>query len=218
MSSKVLKAYLSIIILSLFSSYIQPQSIDSLAGNWLLVKNARQWDVDLRFDRDYKFYVQRHLSASYSYALNGDTLISYLQNTYPDSETVVDTSYITVKKDTIVRTYMKSGQKNSIYMIRDKSYQGREEDADNPLIGQWKWTYPSKDTALEIFHNDHAWDFSVSGKMNTGHFEVNKDTLIMIYNDKKGTKREHTFWLEKNLLGIKDLKTNKEYLYKRAKE
>ncbi len=194
-----------------------PQSTDSLIGKWELIKNTRQWDVDLQFRGNRNFSVQRHLAANYSYQLKGDTLISFLQSSYPDSETIIDTSFITVKKDTIIRTYRKSGKTNSLYMIKDNSYSEPGHEPVNALIGRWKWTYPSKDTAVEIFHNDQTWDFSVTGKMNTGHFEVNKDTLTMIYNDKKKTKRVHTFWVQGNMMSIRDLKTNKEYLYRRTK-
>ncbi len=208
---------LVILLFLSFTSYLSPQSADSLLGNWKLIKNARQWDVDLRFGGSGNFYVQRHLSARYSYQLNGDTLVSFLQSSYPDSELIVDTSFITVKKDTVIRTYIKSGKTNSLRMIKDNSYPVPENKKTNPLIGRWKWTYPSKDTAVEVFHNDQTWDFSVTGKMNTGHYEVDKDTLTMIYNDKKETERIHTFWIQGNMMGIRDLKTNKEYLYRRTK-
>ncbi len=214
--SKFLLAVL-LIFLSVTAS-LRPQSVDSLVGNWELIKNAAQWDVNIKFKENQDFFVQRHLSAKYSYQLNGDTLISFLQRTYPDSETIIDTSFITVRNDTIIRTYEKSGQKNSIHMIRDTSYDYPGDSMENPLIGRWKWTYPSRDTAVETFLNDHTWDFSVTGRIYDGHFEVNKDTLTMIYNDKKKTKRVHTFWLQENMLGIKDLETNKEYLYRRIKK
>ncbi len=201
-----------------FTSQLFSQSADSLAGNWELIKSARQWDVDLRFEKNKNFYVQRHLSAKYDYQLKGDTLISFLQKTYPDSETIVDTSFITVKNDTIIRTYVKKGKTNSIYMIKDPDYSVHANEARNPLIGRWKWKYPSKDTAVEVFHKDQTWDFSVIGKKITGHYEIDKDTLTMIYDDKKNTKREHTFWIQENMMGIKDLQTNKEFLYRRTKQ
>ncbi len=208
---------LVLLILFSFTSYLFPQNVDSLVGNWELIKNERQWDVDLRFEADMSFYVQRHLSAKYSYKLNADTLISFLLSSYPDSETIVDTSLITVKTDTIVRTYNKSGNINSINLVRDKSYKVPENEAGNPLIGRWKWVYPSKDTAVETFYNNQTWDFSVTGRMNEGYFEVDKDTLTMIYNDKKKTKKNHTFWIQQDMMGIRDLKTNKEYLYRRTR-
>lgn len=214
-----IKSLLLLFVLSLsISSILFPQSADSLVGHWELIKNARQWDVDLRFEKNMNFTVQRHLSAQYSYQLKGDTLISFLQNTYPDSELVVDTSIITVKNDTIVRTYTKSGETNSIHMIKDNTYHTPDYKKGDPLIGRWKWTYPSKDTAVETFNNDQTWNFYVIGKLNTGHYEVNKDTLTMIYNNKKNTKRVHTFWIQQDMMGIKDLKTKKEYLYKRDKQ
>jgi len=194
------------------------QSIDSLVGNWELIKNARQWDVSLRFHENKSFFVQRYLSAEYDYQLKGDTLVSFLHHSYPDSETVVDTSLVTVKTDTIVRTYTKAGNTNLIKMIRDKSYQVPGSKDHDPLIGRWKWEYPSKDTAYETFHNDKTWDFSITGKPNSGHYEVNKDTLTMIYDDVKNTKRIHTFWIEGGLMGIRDVKTGKEYLYRRTKQ
>lgn len=210
--------FLLLIIFLSTNTDLRPQSVDSLIGHWQLIKNADQWDVDLRFEDNMKFSVRRHLYAEYSYQLNGDTLISSLLKTYPDSEIVIDTSFITIKKDTIIRNYKKSGQANSIHMLRDTSYSVPAAKSANPLVGRWKWKYPSKDTAVETFYNDGTWDISVTGRKYEGHFEVNKDTLTMIYNNKKKTKRVHTFWLQENMLRIKDLNTNKEYLYKRTKQ
>ncbi len=213
-----LKSSLTVLFIFLsFPSYLFSQSVDSLVGNWELIKNSRQWDVDLRFRENREFFVQQHLYAKYKYELNGDTLISFLQTSYPDSETIIDTSFITVKKDTIIKTYSKSGKTNTIVMIKDKSYPKPKKKTSNPIVGRWKWMYPSKDTAVETFHNDKTWDFSVSKKMYSGNWEVNRDTLVMTYDNTKKTKKLHTFWIQENMLGIRDLKTDKEYLYRRTK-
>ena len=188
---------------------------DTLAGKWKLLNEPGKWTVELNFEKSGSFSVQRFISAKYKYHLNGDTLISSLFAPQSDSITAIDTSFVTINSDTLLNSYYKEKVKYTKVMVRDGDY-NTAKNKKNPLIGRWKWNYPTKELAIETFNNNGTWDLEIIGTKYTGDYKVNSDTLTMIYNNKKNTSLLHTFEIMGNLLKIRDLKTEKEYLYKKS--
>lgn len=207
------------LILIIFLNYLpfaySQDSLNILSGEWRLLNQPGKWEVKLIFKRSGDFTVQRFLSADYTYKLDGNRLISVLNKPDSDSVTVIDTSYIKLNSDTLLVSYYKNGIKTTKAMLRDVDTL-KKNKSESTIIGRWTWRYPTKELAVETFNDDGTNQISIIGNIYEGNYIINSDTLNMIYDNKNHTNKLHTFWLQGNLLGIKDLKTNNEYLYKKV--
>jgi hypothetical protein len=206
---------ISLIVLNYLPFAYAQDSLDVLNGEWRLLNQPGNWEVKLIFKRSGDFTVQRYLSADYTYKLDGNRLITVLNKPDSDSAMVVDTSYIKLNGDTLLVSYYKNGIKTTKSMLRDVDSL-KKNKSDSTIIGRWTWRYPTKELAVETFSDDGSYQITILGTIYEGNYVVNSDTLNMIYNNKNHTNKMHTFWVKGKLLGIRDLKTNNEYLYKKT--
>src|SRR4030067_845111 len=199
-----------------FHNYqIYAQGLNQLIGKWESVDMNDQIGTQIEFKENNKFILIHILIADYKYVLNGNILISYLEKDTPVKKVLIDTSYLEIKPDTIVRRYNRVGWKDTVIMIRDKSFDGNSDNKENVLIGKWKWVYPAGDTATSIFYNSGLWHFYVPQNYSTGNYSVIGDTITINFDNNKN-KQVDTYWVEGNLLRLKNLNMNKESLFRRV--
>ena len=205
--------FIVFVLLCNLSSNAQNLNYD-LIGTWESVDIVNQKRIQISFVSDSNFVIKNMLIADYKYEINGNMLISRLEKNDTTKKPIIDTSYLIIKPDTIIRSYNRLGWKDTVTMIRvafpDSYVQNR-----NPLLGVWKWVYPAGDTAVASFLDDGSWHFSVPLDAYFGTYSVNGDTLKTTLNNSiKEEKR--TFWIEGNLLVLQDKITGKQYLCRRV--
>ena len=207
-----------VLIIFCMNNLIAAQNQDSsLFGKWQSVDVKKRMSTQLEFLNNNKVIFNQVLIADYKYVVKNNMLIDYIAKPYPQKGTIVDTSYFIAKQDTIIRWYNRGGWKDTVTMIRDKKYPESSGRKSNPFLGKWKWQYPTKDTAAGIFKNNGTWHFSLPQNIITGTYLIKKDTLEMNFGKKKN-KQTGVYWTKGNLLELRDLSSNHQYLYRRIKD
>ena len=205
---------IAILVCAGYSFRIQPDKPD-IIGKWDSVDSQPPKMIRIEFKTDNVFIYTNMLVADYKYRLEGNLLISSLEKEYPVKKILIDTSYLQISQDTIIRSYNRLGWKDTVMMIKDKSYKVDGGPYSNPLVGKWKWAYPMGDTATAIFKNDSTWHFSYPQDVYEGTYNIKKDTLSVKMNN--GQKvRLRTYKVEGKLLELKDLESGNQSLYRRA--
>ncbi len=214
-----MKLFFNPIILSLillFNNLIFAQEINNkLIGNWESVDLKNQISMKIEFKEDNKFILSNVLVADYQYTLKENMLISRFEKDTPVKKVFIDTSYLEIKQDTIIRSYNRLGWKDTVVMIRDKNFEVNSEAKKNAIVGKWKWAYPAGDTATSVFYNNGSWHFYVPQNYSTGSYSVSSDTITLTF-DNNAVKEIDTYWVEGNLLQLKNLNENKEYLFRKV--
>jgi hypothetical protein len=192
------------------------QSINNalLTGTWESVNTVNQKRTQISFGSDNNFVLKYLLVADYHYEVHKNLLISYLQRDDTTKKPIIDTSFLIIKPDTIIRSYNRLGWKDTVTMVR-VAYPDKKTKDKNPLLGTWKWTYPAGDTAVSSFFDDGNWHFSVPLNTYFGTYSVNGDTLKTIFNF-NSEEQKKTFWIEGDLLALQDIISGKQYLYRRV--
>ena len=203
-------------VCTLYSFLIQPDHPD-IIGKWDSVDSQPPKMIRIEFKTDNEFVYTNMLIADYKYKLEGNLLICSLEKKYPVKKILIDTSYLQIKKDTIIRSYNRLGWKDTVLMIKDMSYKVDGGQDSNPLTGKWKWAYPMGDTATAIFRNNGMWHFSYPQDIYKGTYKINKDTLSIKMNN-GGKAQIKTYKVEGKLLELKDLESGNQSLYRRAVE
>jgi hypothetical protein len=212
---KKLSFVLSFLLLSSLS-YAQ-NSQASLIGKWQSVYLIHRKAQQFEFKKNGAIIVNQILIADYKYKIKNNMLIDFLKADYAPGGIIIDTSYMRIKQDTIIRWYNRQGWKDTVAMIKDKDFIIKTKNKNNPLLGKWNWLYPTKDTATGIFQNDSTWRFQVLQNFNYGTYIVKGDTLKLSFQKGK-IKRNKTFWIKGKLLEIKDTRTGNETLFKKIKD
>ncbi len=205
---------ISIIYSAVISVFSQTNNTD-LIGKWESLNSKPPNAVQLEFKTGNEFIFIDFLVADYKYRIEGNLLISSIEKEYPQKKILIDTSYLQVKPDMIIRSYNRLGWKDTVTMIRDRSYPIDSGKANNFIIGKWKWAYPMGDTATAVFNNDGTWHFSVPKDIYKGVYEMKQDTLS-IKNNNSSNSEQYTFKVEGKLLELKDLRSGNQFLYRRA--
>ena len=188
-----------------------------IIGKWDSVDSNSQKIIRIEFEPDNVFTLTNYLVADYKYKLVGNLLISKLEKEYPVKKVIIDTSYVVIKKDTIIRSYNRLGWKDTIKMVRDRSFKLSGDQSKNPILGKWKWAYPMGDTATSVFYPDGTWHFSYPQDVYKGVYKIYQDTLSISVNE--GSKEQlKTFKVEGNLLELKDLESGNDFLYRKVQE
>jgi hypothetical protein len=187
-----------------------------LEGKWESVDINNQRGILLYFNSNNIFTLNHILVADYTYEIQNNMLISLLKSA-DSNKTIIDTSFLVIKTDTIIRYYNRLGWKDSVIMIKtglnpvDSSY------ADNPMVGNWRYRYPTGDTAFSTFYNDGRWHFYLPMDKYSGTYSISGDTLVTNFEGSE-VKQKRLYWIEGNLLGLKDINAKNEYLYRRLIE
>jgi hypothetical protein len=203
--------------LSVFILLFASGKDNDIIGKWDSVDSNSPKLIRIEFGPDSVFTLTNFLVADYQYKIVGNLLISKLEKEYPQKMVIIDTSYLVIKKDRIIRSYNRLGWKDTVTMVRDKSYKLDPEKSGNPIVGKWKWAYPMGDTATSVFYPDGRWHFSYPQDIYKGVYKVNHDTLsISMKADSK--EQLKTFKVEGKLLELKDLETGNDFLYRKVEE
>lgn len=186
-----------------------------LIGKWESVDSKPPKLLIIEFKADNDFVLTNLLVADYKYKLEGSLLISTIEKEYPQKKIIIDTSYLQIKQDTIIRSYNRLGWKDTVTMIRDRNYKVKSQKSDNIMVGKWKWAYPMGDTATAVFNNNGTWHFSYPQDIYKGVFNVNTDTLS-VKLDNSSKAQISTYRVEGKLLVLQDLKTGNQILYRKV--
>lgn len=187
---------------------------NKLIGKWESVVKKYEKINRLVFDADNNFSIQSFITADYRYKLKGDVLIKYFDKTYPIKKSIVDTSYLVIKPDTIFRKYGRGKWTKQVVMIRDRKY--KVKDKQNPLIGRWYWKYPAGHTAVSTYNSNGTMHLFVPRDKYKGKYITQKDTLKVTF-EKVDKKQIMTYSIDGKLLSLKYLGTESEELYKKIK-
>ncbi len=205
--------YLLLFFLLTAITVLAQDKTSRLEGKWESAVLKNQKGILISFGEDSVFTLSHVLSADYKYELNKNTLISYLQNA-DENKTTIDTSFVLIKPDTIVRWYNRLGWKDTVVMIKTGMNAFDSTGNDNPMAGNWKYKYPTGDTAYSTFYKSGIWHFYLPMDRYEGTYSVSGDTLITEF--KNGENRQkRIFWIQGNLLGLRDINSDSEYLYRR---
>jgi len=199
---------------SVISVFSQTDNLD-LTGKWESMNSKPPNAVQVEFKTNNELILTNFLVADYKYKIEGNLLISSIEKEYPQKKILIDTSYLQIRKDTIIRSYNRLGWKDTVTMIRDKSYLVDSGQANDFMIGKWKWAYPMGDTATAIFNNNGTWHFSYPKDIYKGTYEIKHDTLS-IKKDNNSNAELYNFKIEGKLLELKDLRSGNQFLYRRA--
>ena len=205
--------YIVFVLLCNLSSNAQNLNYD-LIGTWESVDLVNKKRIQISFESDNNFVIKNMLIADYKYEINDNILISHLQQNDANKKSIIDTSYLIIKPDTIIRSYNRLGWKDTVTMIR-VAVSDSKVQKKNPLLGIWKWVYPAGDTAVASFSDDGSWHFSVPFDTYFGTYSVNGDTVKTILNN-NSKEQKRIFWIEGNLLALQDLVSGKQYLYRKV--
>ncbi len=202
------------VLFFLFVSFSFQNDNNKLIGKWESVVKKYEKINRLTFNANNKFSIQSFITSDYRFKLKGNVLIKFLDITYPAKKTIVDTSYLIIKQDTIFRKYGRGKWTNEVIMIRDKSYKVR--DKNNPLIGRWRWKYPAGHTAISTYYKNSTMHLLVPRDKYNGKYETKKDTLEVTL-ESVDRKQVMTYSIEGDLMSLKYLGTGNEELYKKIK-
>jgi len=212
-----MKSFCLIILSLVINIAVMAQANNSkLEGKWESVDIKNQRGILISFNSNNIFSLSHTLVADYKYELRKNQLISSLQSDDPD-KSIIDTSNLVIKTDTIIRSYNRLGWKDTVIMLKTGSVSADSVNINNPLVGNWKYKYPTGDTAYSTFYSDGRWHFYLPLDKYKGNYSVSGDTLITNF-DESEMKQKRIYWIEGNLLGLKDLHTNGESLYRRLLE
>ncbi|HEY6907622.1 MAG TPA: hypothetical protein VI230_09130 [Ignavibacteriaceae bacterium] len=187
-----------------------------LEGKWESVDINNQRGILLHFDSGNVFTLNHILAADYTYEIKKDMLISTLKN-IDSNKTIIDTSFLIIKTDTIIRYYNRLGWKDSVIMIKTGLIPDDSSAFDNPIAGTWRYRYPTGDTAFSTFYSDGRWHFYLPMDKFSGTYTISRDTLVTNFEGSE-VKQKRLYWIEGNLLGLKDINAKNEYLYRRLIE
>ncbi len=201
-------------IILIYSTSIFAQNLNSaLIGEWESVTMVGQKVSHLKFSPDGKITMQQFIEADYKYKLKGNLLFQTFHTNFPISKTIIDTNYLTVKKDTIYRKYGKLYWSTTVKMVRDKSF--KLSSKINPLVGKWLWKYPAGHIATSIYFNNGTMHLSVPRDKYFGNYSISGDTLKVTLGNK--TTISSNIRIKGKLLIIKNIKTGNKEIYKRVK-
>lgn len=211
-----IKIIIVLIVISVSGIPVFSQTNSSeLIGIWEAVNYKPPKALQIEFKSNNELVLTNLLVADYKYRIEGNVLISSIEKEYPVKKIIIDTSYLQIKKDTIVRRYNRLGWKDTVTMIRDRGYKPDSGTADNFIVGKWKWAYPMGDTATAVFNNNGTWHFSYPQDIYDGVYSIKKDTLSIKLNS-SSKEQIHTFQIEGKLLELKDLKSGNQFLLRRV--
>ncbi len=214
---KNMKSFCVLILIVIINLTVLAQSNNSkLEGKWESVNIKNQRGILIYFDSKNIFTLSHILVADYTYEIKDNMLISVLKN-FDSNKTIIDTSFLVIKSDTIVRFYNRLGWKDSVVMIKTGSNSIDSSNIDNPIVGNWRYRYPTGDTAYSTFYSDGRWHFYLPMDKYSGTYSISGDTLVTNFNDNE-EKQKRVYWIEGNLLELKDINANSEYLYRRLIE
>ena len=210
-----MKIYILIVFGLLCNLSLNAQNTNyALIGTWESVDIVNQKEIQISFGKDSGFVIEHLLVADYKYEIIDNMLISSLKQNDGAKKTIIDTSYLIIKPDTIIRCYNRLGWRDTVTMIRVGLTQNKTENK-NPLLGMWKWAYPAGDTAVSSFFDNGSWHFSVPLDKYFGTYSVSGDTIKTIFNN-DSEKQKRIFWIEGNLLALRDIVSGRQYLYRKV--
>ncbi len=201
-----------IIILFTYCSIIGQEKKSDLIGKWKSVEKRNEKITLLVFTTKNEFTMQPVIVADYKYKIKGNLLLRFFHKTYPIKKTIIDTSYLIFKPDTIIRKYGKGNWTNTVTMVRAKN--SERDSGKDPLIGTWLWDYPAGHTAKSIYRKNGTMHLAVPRDKYEGHYSVNNDTIKIVLNKNKA-KIIYTYWTKGKLLSLKNLEHGNEELFKR---
>ena len=94
--------FIVFVLLCNLSSNAQNLNYD-LIGTWESVDIVNQKRIQISFVSDSNFVIKNMLIADYKYEINGNMLISRLEQNDTTKKPIIDTSYLIIKPDTILR-------------------------------------------------------------------------------------------------------------------
>lgn len=195
-------------------SVLSQTNTSELIGRWESVNYRPPKALQMEFKKNNEFVLTNLLVADYKYRVEGNMLISSLERDQPVKKIIIDTSYLQIKQDTIVRSYNRLGWKDTVTMIRDRNFHADSGGAENFIVGKWKWAYPMGDTATAVFSNNGTWHFFYPQDIYDGTYNIKNDTLSIKLNA-NSKARIHTFKIEGKLLELKDIKSGNQFLYRK---
>lgn len=211
-----MKSCCTLVLCLIFNMIVLAQvNNPNLGGKWESINIKNQRGLLISFDSGNVFSLSHILVADYKFEIKKNMLISVLKT--DSDKTIIDTSFLVIKTDTIIRSYNRLGWKDSVVMIKTGLNSIDSTNFNNPIVGNWKYRYPTGDTAYSTFYNDGRWHFYLPMDKYTGTYSISGDTLVTNFNSSED-QQKRVFWIEGNLLGLRDINSNNEYLYKRLIE
>lgn len=177
-----IKNIFSITLFLLSSFNIPAQKTSNLTGTWELVEQPNTMGIELLFTDDNTVFLLTTLKADYNYSFKKNQITYSFTN--PNTQKFIKNKMnVIIRKDTMFRI---KDQKDTILMLKTNS-KVSSQNADNSLLGKWKWKYPTGDTAITEFTKDKML-FRMVTDRKKGTYQVSNNRLFLsikgIVNDK----------------------------------
>lgn len=198
---------LSVIATLLFvtESFSQQRS-QEVVGNWESVKVKSNYVDFIQFKSDGSYVLVTAATSDYTFKLKGDTLITKLER-HGLKKPVFDTSFVEIRKDTLINYYYSDGKKAQNIMLKEPG------SNSNGIYGDYFWRYPNGHLAFSKFTKDGHLLFRLPRLWVDGKFKVINNTIVFSPQYLKEYKSK--FWIKGNILVITDEKTKEEKMYRK---
>ncbi len=186
-----------LLLVTIFSTSIYAQNkISEVEGKWSHTDKIlnRRSTIDLMPNGRFTF--EKFLIADYNYKLNGKKMITSVK-VEKTGKTRIDSSEITLNKDTLFIAFQKGRVKEKLKLVRLPHSKSEPEG----IAGTYKWKYYTGDTAYSKFTKDGWWHFWMPVQYGEGNYKVKDDSLYLSF---RGTKIPAAFGLKNNSIIYND--------------